>query len=105
MVYLVAEQTSEISGSRSALLRVSNIVQKVLWKRPYLDFYGSHYGYSSLVIIVRYYDALLWVTIVSNSTTQRTQYPLIKEYTLNLRTLQFKAYSLIKGYWVLWGEV
>ena len=32
-------------------------------------------------------------------TAQRTQYPLIKEYTLNHN---IKAlYSLIKGYWVL----
>ena len=29
--------------------------------------------------------------------TQRTQYPLIKEYTLN-----HNMRSLIKGYWVLW---
>ena len=32
---------------------------------------------------------------------QRLQYPLIKEYTLEI-LLQFKVYSLIKGYWSLW---
>ena len=37
--------------------------------------------------------------------TQRTQCPLIKEYTLNYRGLKhydLRYSSLIKGYWVLW---
>ena len=36
--------------------------------------------------------------------TQRSQYPLIKEYTLNhnVEASLCKVYSLIKGYWVLW---
>ena len=37
---------------------------------------------------------------------QRTQHPLIKDYTLklNLKALTyFRVYSLIKVYWVLWG--
>ena len=34
--------------------------------------------------------------------TQRAQYPLIKEYGLNEKGLH-KPYSLIKGYWALWG--
>ena len=38
-------------------------------------------------------------------STQRAQYPLIREYTLNYRGLRimiYKVYSLIKGYWALW---
>ena len=34
--------------------------------------------------------------------TQRAQYPLIKEYGLHEKGLH-KRYSLIKGYWALWG--
>ena len=36
--------------------------------------------------------------------TQRLQYPLIKEYTLNYNRslIRIKVYSLIQGYWSLW---
>ena len=40
--------------------------------------------------------------------SQRAQYPLTKEYTLNhyyysLYSLRYiKVYSLLKGYWALW---
>ena len=40
--------------------------------------------------------------------TQRAQYPLIREYTLNHNIkapICFRVYSLIKGYWALWEEV
>ena len=39
------------------------------------------------------------------SITQRAQYPLIKEYTVNhqgLHIMIYKLYSLIKSYWDLW---
>ena len=35
-----------------------------------------------------------------------TQYPFIKEYTLNHNNkapINLLVYSLIKGYWALWG--
>ena len=40
---------------------------------------------------------------------QRLQNPLIKEYTLNLIRVPviiyiFKVYSLMKGFWSLWGH-
>ena len=38
--------------------------------------------------------------------TQKAQYPLIEEYGLNyigLHIMILKLYSLIKGYWALWG--
>ena len=52
--------------------------------------------------------ARLFPTSRTVGLTQRSQYPLIQEYTLNHNTKDsiFKVYSLIKGYWVLWvGEV
>ena len=53
----------------------------------------------------------LWVPNVPNNTSplpphQRTQYPLIKECTLNHNMkapIQIKVNSLIKVYWVLWA--
>ena len=43
---------------------------------------------------------------VKRQRAQRSQYPLIKEYTLNCNRIpkKFKVCSLIKGYWVLWGD-
>ena len=44
--------------------------------------------------------------ILAMLRTQRLQHPLIKEYTLRviLGTLvRFKVYSLIEGFWCLWG--
>ena len=45
--------------------------------------------------------------VEARGLAQRTQYPLIKEYTLNNRALiwWFKVYSLIKGYWDLWEGI
>ena len=40
--------------------------------------------------------------------TQTFQNPLIKEYTLNYNRdppLYFEVYSLIKGFWKVWGAV
>ena len=45
------------------------------------------------------------------SRSQRAQYPLIQEYTLNhniitrLSPLSFKVYSFIEGYWAPWEAV
>ena len=51
------------------------------------------------------HEAPLLHCAVVGARTQRLQYPLSKEYTLNhIRDpiLYFKVYSLIKGYWSLW---
>ena len=49
----------------------------------------------------------MYGTESKHSVAQISQYPLIKEYTLNhnIQPLLFKVYSLIKGYWVLWVSI
>ena len=50
--------------------------------------------------------ASVWFRVQGLGFTKRSQYHLIKEYTVNYRGLHimvYKVYSLIKGYWDLWA--
>ena len=49
------------------------------------------------------------ITLWARRTRQRSQYPLVKEYTLidvGILKKRVKAYSIIiiKGYWARWGS-
>ena len=63
----------------------------------------SKWGWTKQAYVTYRVPASLRASISSHLLTQRSQYPLLKEDTLNYRglILWFKVYSLTKGYWDL----